>query len=226
MQRFSQWIIRWGARITFLLIVSILSTGQAFALAGLSERDSTLHYNAYANIDWGYPSDVCTPIVGAFGDQYCFHLLFLSNGEQSRYGWGDLQVINIPSAWDVPWVLAQNRVDHEWMIFNIQTRELDSVTYSYQEALKKWTSMGLTEPEFANAANLSKYFEETEQSKQKHKDTVNYSLTGFAISLWLILRLLLGLSPVLFIIVSLMVGVFVWFLCELFVVQRKSIHNS
>lgn len=146
---------------------------KVFALAGFSEIDSVLHYNNLTDIMWGHPSDACSP----YG-HYCFYLI-----EKNKIAHPfntALQTINIPEDQNSNFVLIES-MRNQWVIYDLGSKGIVFENDNFESALKKWEDLGFPQVTFANATNLSDYFVETEESKEKNKTHWSESL------LWLIL---------------------------------------
>lgn len=135
------------------------------ALAGLAESHSTLIYNDYAMLSWGHPSDSC-PTYYTNG-QYCFYIKEKSEVE-NPLDVGPLQRISIPSGGDQSIVLVQESRHGRWFVYDLESEGVLLEADTYDEALATWEAMGFPEPLLADDHNLSKFFEETPESRSEN----------------------------------------------------------
>lgn len=195
--------------ISFFIVFAVWTNcPKAYALAGLSESSSTFHYNDFADLSWGHPSDGCTEIETEYGSQYCFYLQPTKHGEELLQQWGGLQKISIPTSKEEPIVLIQSRWHDHWTVYNTETAEVYLETENFEEALQKWKSFGFEKPSFANARNLSRYFEETEESKVKNAVDPFLSIFSFILLSPILTFIALSYLSPLLVLIIIVAGIF------------------
>lgn len=151
-------------KLLFIIFFFFIWSPRAFALAGFAERDAILHYNNFADISWGYPSDACSG-YSPYG-QYCFYLI--EKNTLSRPFNQALQKISISENSSSPFVLMKS-TEGRWIIYDLELKGILFENDDFEPALEKWTNWGFQRVTFANATNLSDYFQETEKSKAKNR---------------------------------------------------------
>jgi len=151
-------------KLIFVVFLLLIWNQKAFAMAGFSELDSTLHYNNFADISWGHPSDKCYG-YSTYG-QYCFYLIEKNTTTSPFHG--AIQKISIPKHLNDPFILMES-TEGGWIIYDLGLQGVIFESDDFELAVKKWKDFGLPQVTFANATNLSDYFEETEESKEKNK---------------------------------------------------------
>lgn len=154
---------------SFFLIWSV----QVFALAGFSEINSILHYNNFADIMWAHPSDACSP----YG-HYCFYLIEKNKIDHPFNG--ALQKMSIPAGQDSPFVFMESMRD-QWIIYDLELKGILFESDDFESAYQKWKDWSFPQLEFVNATNLSDYFQETEESKEKNKTNWSEVLLWFIV---------------------------------------------
>lgn len=189
-------------KLFFVILFSLILSSKVFALAGFSELDSILRYNNFADINWGHPSDACRG-YSPYG-QYCFYLIE-KNSIANPFN-GALQKISIPDSLNKTFILMES-TEGRWIIYDLELKGILFESDNVGLALKKWKKLGLPQIEFANAINLSNYFQETEESKEKNKISWNdFFLLLFGIIFYLHWKFWLAIS----LVFLLLLGVYIY----------------
>lgn len=145
----------------FFIILFLAWSPKVFALAGFSELKSVLRYNNLADISWFHPGDGCSP----YGYN-CFYLIEKNKTDHLLNT--PLRKINIPKDKNSYFVFMESMKD-QWIIYDLRSQKVVFESDNLELAFRKWNDLDLPSVEFADTANLSDYFQETEESKGKNK---------------------------------------------------------
>ena len=140
-----------------VLLISAMPT-LAFALAGIAERTSFFHYNDFAQIQRGHPSDICSGATN-----WC--LALRREGHQDFKGIrSTFEKLNIPSDGRSPYLVGQRSSDNFWLVYDLKQEEVIVSDASHQKVIDVWRSLGLPQPSYVNARNTRELLLETEKS--------------------------------------------------------------
>ncbi|MDD5291383.1 MAG: hypothetical protein PHZ04_04725 [Patescibacteria group bacterium] len=148
----------------------------AFGLAGWGEFNTECYYTSEILINFGNPSDVCSP---DYGDQTCFSLY----KNYDRYHFkgfkklGNLTSIGVPTSDKPKFIIGKSYYDSSWLIYDIEQDEKILQDSNYEKVLAEWKNLGNPEPTIANTKNFSKYFDnETEESKKWNAEQNKFAM--------------------------------------------------
>lgn len=142
-----------------VLLVFAALPFEAFALAGLAEHDYIYHFNRHAQLVWRNPGDSCEGV-----DKYCLELRREDRRELEGIG-GSLEVVNLPTDPESPYVLAQRSVDGAWFVYDLGEQRFVVETVTLDEALSAWAALGLARPTLIDSRNPDRHLEETSDSR-------------------------------------------------------------
>ena len=144
----------WRLLVLFIGLLPSL----AFALAGIAERISFFHYNNFATIERGHPSDICSG-----PDKWC--IAFRKDGHQD---FKDIEFsfkqVSIPTNSAIPYFVGQRLFEDSWLVYDLQKEQILIIDIDYSKVIDAWYSLGLAQPTYVNARNTRELLNETEDS--------------------------------------------------------------
>ncbi len=133
----------------------------ALALAGIAESSSSFHYNDFAQIERGHPSDLCSG--GGEWGKWC--LAFRKERFASFKSLDStFTQVSVPSDHATPYFIGQSALDDRWVIYDLQQEVFIVRDADYPSAISSWRTLGLVEPSFVNARNTREMLIETDDS--------------------------------------------------------------
>jgi hypothetical protein len=146
-------------RIWCVLTHSIfLLPSLAFALAGIAESTSRFHYNDYAQIERGHPSDLCRGPT-----KWCLALIREEFHEFENLE-SSFEEINVPGKSAGPYVIGRRSLDNHWLAYDLKRERLLIADPDYDKVIETWLSLGLDPPVYVNAHNTREMLTETRDS--------------------------------------------------------------
>jgi len=151
--------IEWGQPFFFILAQTcLLLPSLAFALAGIAESSSFFHFNDYAKIERGHPSDLCHG-----PSKWCLGLL---RDDYRSFEGVDFtfEEINTPSDQTTPYIIGRRSTDNHWLVYDLKQERLLINDADYDKVIEAWLSLGLTQPIYVDAHNTRELLTETRDS--------------------------------------------------------------
>ncbi len=148
-----------------LLLLFLLSPTLAHALAGFAERSSTYHYNHYAKIERGHPSDLC---MGE--NKWCLRLVQVSGDSFEKID-TTFNALNVPEDTSSPYLFGHRYDDSQWVIYDLKNAVPIHESQMKADAMQAWLALGQAAPLFIDARNTDQYLTETKESIQTRQAT-------------------------------------------------------
>jgi hypothetical protein len=131
------------------------------AMAGWNDSTIDYHYNNFTDLRWKNAPEFCSdPSVKDDAPEKCFYLSndpFLTKFSK----------ISIPENPDVPYAMGREASRGYWVIVDMHWWEEEINTYSQEEAMARWESLGLKPPQLVSAGDENLPFTQTEVSRQE-----------------------------------------------------------
>ncbi len=144
----------WGLSAVFIGLLPSL----AFGLAGMAERSSLFHYNDFAGIERGYPSDICSGTT-----KWCLDLY--REGPRDFKGIDStFKQLNVPPDRATPYIIGQRSSDGIWLVYDLQKEQILIADFDYRKVIDIWRSLGFAQPVYVNARNTRELLSETHDS--------------------------------------------------------------
>jgi hypothetical protein len=165
-----------GLSLSALPLLAVLLPSAAFALAGLAEHTSVFHYNDFALIVLGHPSDICS---GASN-----RCLALERGNHGDYEGIDSTFAEIsgPVGEPVPYIIGRLSRDDQWIVYDLDSERVLFSAKGRGNALGYWKELGLAEPVYLTPGNIKRHLSETRESIRRR--------WTMDLQLWLVFALL------------------------------------
>ncbi len=145
-------------RSIFLALLFCLISSKAFALAGIAERSSYFHYNDYAQVERGHPSDTCTGKT-----KWCLGLS-KKNLRGLRGINSSFEELSVPPDSASPYFIGRLSENDHWLVYDLQQESIILEHPNYKNALDTWRSLKQKDPIFVNVKNTRDLLFETEES--------------------------------------------------------------